>query len=507
MADEIKIDEFKADEIDLQEPEESQEPTPNPLAGQGDDITPDQDGGVLKAVKTEGVGDDGPMKGDTVYVHYVGTLVDGAKFDSSRDRGEKFSFKLGKGEVIKGWDIGVASMKRGEVAVLTCKPQYAYGNRQQGKIPPNSTLVFEVELFDWTGEDISEDKDGSIIKRIITSGEGFDNPTEDSTVQVSLIGRHEEKVFDERDVSFVIGECGDQNVIEGIEMGVKEMQKGEKCHLMIKPKYAFGAEGNKEFNIPPDSIVEYDITLTSFEKAKESWEMDSGERLTAAESSKAKGTTYFKGGRYQEAIKHYKKVVNYLDYDSEFSDEQKAKAKPLLLAGHLNCAMSHLKVDDYMEAIRSCDKALEVDESNEKGLFRRGQARAAMKDWELAKVDFSKVLEHDPNNKAAKNQVAICAHHIKQFKEKERKMYSNMFSKFTAPPVVVKPKESQEDVFATKIEHFNGGAQDGELKDDGSSVDGEKVEEGSTETTEEQGGGDAPPVVEATTESVQPMES
>ena len=54
---------------------------------------------------------------------------------------------------------------------------------EQGKIPANSTLVFEVELFDWTGEDVSEDKDGSIIKRIIEAGEGFENPTEDSTVQ------------------------------------------------------------------------------------------------------------------------------------------------------------------------------------------------------------------------------------------------------------------------------------------------------------------------------------
>eukprot|EP00955_Chlamydomonas_euryale_P014198 152754-Chlamydomonas_euryale.AAC.15 len=60
-------------------------------------------------------------------VHYVGTLTDGTKFDSSRDRGDLFSFKLGEGRVIKGWDIGVASMKKGEKAVLTCTSEYAYG--------------------------------------------------------------------------------------------------------------------------------------------------------------------------------------------------------------------------------------------------------------------------------------------------------------------------------------------------------------------------------------------
>ena len=60
-------------------------------------------------------------------MHYVGTLLDGSKFDSSRDRDSPFSFKLGQGQVIKGWDIGLASMKKGEKAILTCKPEFAYG--------------------------------------------------------------------------------------------------------------------------------------------------------------------------------------------------------------------------------------------------------------------------------------------------------------------------------------------------------------------------------------------
>ena len=63
-----------------------------------------------------------------VYVHYVGTLTDGDKFDSSRDRGDRFSFNLGKSEVIKGWDQGVATMKLGEKAMFTIKPDYGYGS-------------------------------------------------------------------------------------------------------------------------------------------------------------------------------------------------------------------------------------------------------------------------------------------------------------------------------------------------------------------------------------------
>lgn len=102
------------------------------------------DGGILKKIIKEGSGKK-PSQGTKIAVHYVGTFENGKKFDQSED---PFEFNIGVGQVIKGWDQGVLSMKEGEKAVFKLRSDYAYGTRGAGGvIPPNSNLVFEVELI------------------------------------------------------------------------------------------------------------------------------------------------------------------------------------------------------------------------------------------------------------------------------------------------------------------------------------------------------------------------
>lgn len=113
----------------------------------GEDMAEDEE--VSIEVLQEGTGEAQAEAGDTVVVHYVGTLEDGTKFDSSHDRGQPFSFTLGEGQVIEGWERGVAGMTTGEVRRLTIPPELGYGERGAGgSIPPNATLIFEVELIE-----------------------------------------------------------------------------------------------------------------------------------------------------------------------------------------------------------------------------------------------------------------------------------------------------------------------------------------------------------------------
>lgn len=104
--------------------------------------------GLMYIILKEGSGAT-PTSGALIEAHYTGRLLDGTKFDSSVDRGKAFLFVVGRGEVIKGWDEAFLSMKKGEKRILIIPPGLAYGDKGMGTIPPNETLIFEVDLIDF----------------------------------------------------------------------------------------------------------------------------------------------------------------------------------------------------------------------------------------------------------------------------------------------------------------------------------------------------------------------
>ncbi|KAF5283232.1 hypothetical protein FQA39_LY17379 [Lamprigera yunnana] len=411
------------------------------------DVSPNKDGGVLKEILTEGSGDL-PPKGCKVQVHYTGTLLNGTQFDSSRDRNTPFEFDLGKGSVIKGWDCGIATMKKGERAILTCAPEYAYGeNGSPPSIPPNSDLKFDVEVLGWTGEDLSPKKDGGIERLIIDVGEGYSSPNEGAHVEVHLEGKYNDRTFENRHISFCLGEGVEESVIEGVEKALEKFKKGEKSKLIIKPKYAFGVAGHKEYEIPPDATVEYIVTLKTFEKLKESWSMDATEKIEQAKLFKEKGTKYFKAGKFELAVQMYKNILSYIEKGSDVSSEQ----KNLELTANLNLSLCYMKLKAYFEARTSATAAITIDCNNEKAFFRRGQALLALSEPELASKDFAKVLELEPNNAAAKAQHVICSKLLKEQLQNEKRIYANMFDKFAKTDTQKEEyeKKKQPDVMSS----------------------------------------------------------
>ncbi|KAK7891511.1 hypothetical protein WMY93_023474 [Mugilogobius chulae] len=400
----------------------------NPM--EGEDVTPKKDGGVLKLIKREGTGEELPMTGDKVTVHYVGTLLDGTLFDSSRGR-DRFTFELGKGQVIRAWDVGVATMRVGELCQLICKPEYAYGSAgSPPKIPPNATLVFEIELFEFHGEDLSPDEDGGIIRRIITKGQGYSKPNEGAAVEVTIEATVDGRLFYERELKFEVGDGESFDLPSGVERAIMAMEQGEEALFTLKPKYGFGSTGNEKLGVPAGATLEYKIKLSAFEKAKESWEMNTTEKLEQSVIVKEKGTQYFKEGKYKQASVQYKRIVSWLENESGLQETDEKTAKALRLAAHLNLAMCFLKLQEPGHALDNCDKALELDSTNEKALFRRGEALFAMKEYDRAKDDFQKVIQLYPSNKAAKSQVLLCQKGLKEQHEKDKRIYANMFQKF-----------------------------------------------------------------------------
>lgn len=108
------------------------------------------DGGVSDLIIQDSLIGEGAevVEGSVVTVHYVGLLQSGVQFDNSMARGEPFTFRVGAGDVIEGWDVGVVGMKKGGERILVIPPEMAYGARGVGSIPPNSTLLFAIQLLE-----------------------------------------------------------------------------------------------------------------------------------------------------------------------------------------------------------------------------------------------------------------------------------------------------------------------------------------------------------------------
>ncbi|XP_024521648.1 70 kDa peptidyl-prolyl isomerase [Selaginella moellendorffii] len=513
--------------------------------------------GLKKLLVKAGTGWEMPEPGDEVKVHYTGTLLDGSKFDSSRDRGDPFTFKLGQGQVIKGWDEGIKTMKKGENAVFTIPPALAYGEAgSPPTIPPNATLKFDVELLSWDSvKDISKDggvvkkivsegkkyempkdldevtvkyvakneaglvvgqspeegaefyvhqghfcealaiavktmmkgekalltvrpkyglgesqgtlsidlelvswktvekigQDGKITKKIIKASEGHDKPNDGTIVKIKYVAKlldgtvFEKKGDDEDPFEFKTDE---EQVIDGLDKAVATMKKGEVAVVTIGPEHGFGdVDTQRDLAlVPANSTLVYEVEMISFVKAKDSWDLHKAEeKLQEATVRKDEGNVLYKAGKFARASKKYEQALKFIDYDSNFSDDEKKQAKALKVSCNLNNAASKLKLNEFKDAIKCCSKVLELESQNVKALYRRAQAYTRTADLDLAEFDIKKALEIDPQNRDLRMEYKSLKQKQVEYNKKEAKLYGNMFARLSKLEALEQKSEAPMD--------------------------------------------------------------
>jgi len=433
------------------------------------------DGGIIKNVIKEGEGWGNPRERDEVMVDYT-VRVQGTNSNTSPLSSETtappltavgVTFPLNKGHLCPGITTALRTMKKGEEVRLILKPEYAFKTAtppdalllQQDVDISQATLEVNMTLHGWNKvEDVTDD--GCVVKKTIQETTEWQTPNMGSVVKIVYIGRvvddgsghnEGEVVFDDEHSSedtaleYTVEE---EEVPEGLDLGVMKMKKGEKAVITITdPRYFRYEDGSSTTRVKPvpilnagSAIIEYEVSLVDMTRSKEAWDMDDvDEKLLAAGSGKDKGNALFKKGKYANAVKHYNRAIGYIEFDDKYEAEEKIKSNEIKKSLNLNLAACYLKLGHWTEAEKAASKVLEKDAGNHKALFRRAQAYMGSGDFVEAEMDIKRGMdqeEEEEKGEDGKKNVSDFKVLYKQWKvksaaatKKEAKTWVNAFAK------------------------------------------------------------------------------
>lgn len=286
--------------------------------------------------------------------------------------------------------------------------------------------------------DVSVAQDGGVQKKILEAApEGaLGPPPNGNEVEAHYTGtlvsdgskfdssRDRGKVF-----KFTIGQG---QVIKGWDEGFASMKVGEKAILKVRYDYAYGESGSPP-TIPAKADLFFDVELLGFkEKQKERWQMSFEERLAEAEKMKASGTALFMEKQFEEGAAQYEESALFAVEEGVSGNDIPENERPLYASCFGNAAMCYIKLKSWPDAIRTCDKVLEIDaerESNIKALYRRGVARLRLGLFKEAKADLMDAYKIDNTNKDVKKAMKQLKEAILDAKKKEKAAFGGMFGR------------------------------------------------------------------------------
>lgn len=403
------------------------------------------DGNVMKTEIASGEGWERPGKLAEVTALVTATTMDAdGKVKSKVLYSGPRTFSLGVGEVPAVWDKVIQDMKKGARVSLICKPPHV-GGPGVDFIPSDTPCVeYDITLQNWLKvEDIHSD--GTLVKKVLKEGDGWERPKEGSLVTIDA----EYSVYDmsagkvKSDVPFLKSDnvkfvIGDGDVLDGLDRAVQSMKAKEVAIVTVFPQHAFKTAANLltpeiiAKGVTESDVISVKLSVKEFDKAKDMWSMSFDEKADEMEARKKKGNDLIKVKRNELAKKSYERAVAFFDSPtSELDPELKKRVNQLLVQCHLNLSVCNNRLGDRNKVIEHCKKALEIEPSNIKALYRRGCAYLSMDDFYSAESDFKYAISLDPGN------VDIRRKHVELKKlraaqdKKDKKLYSNMFTRLS----------------------------------------------------------------------------